>query len=208
MSKNDKIKIANAIKDYHLSMREVSLAAGLGATYVRDMLGRDHSPSVDKLRAVRVAIETLTNGEVSFAENFPVTTSIAAVMGIACEGIYREELKNVLPKTKVPIVPNDKFPAHAQYALEVRDNSLKGKIEHGEFAICVKVENYPGDLPSDCLVHVRRERSGLVETTIKQRLSVKGGETLINADGSSITPQQGDVVTVQGVVIGKWAAFI
>lgn len=58
---NEQIERVRALVEQNkLSMKTVSLAAGLGETFVRDMLKRDREPSIENYRKVMDAIARLT----------------------------------------------------------------------------------------------------------------------------------------------------
>lgn len=60
-------EIENLLQTHRLQMKAVSLAAGKGETFVRDILKRDRTPSTENLQAVRDAIARLA-GRVPLAE--------------------------------------------------------------------------------------------------------------------------------------------
>lgn len=105
----------------------------------------------------------------------------------------------------VPVVPDPRFNRQAQYARKVRGNSVSRRIRDGEFAVVVKLEDYPGATPHGALVDVQRERAGLVEHSIKvfygDRLMTDSAEL---AEQTSIPIDSGEAdctVTILGIVI-------
>ncbi len=211
MGNDFKKRIEDALSENKLAMKKVSLEAGMSETYLRDVLKRGRTPSVDNLRKIESAIARLAGSNLSLTDNDArmIPTSLISVTGIVSAGVFRESTFVYNGKTdKVPSMPRDSIPLHAQYALEVQDQETSGQIDSGEFAICVLINEFSGDIPKDVLVHVERERSGLLESTLKLCETPLNGPVLFNPDKTEFKAQAGEKVTIRGLVVGKWASFV
>lgn len=142
---------------------------------------------------------------VNYVTNVPLLGTVSA-------GVFREgnglEHRGIL----VPAVPRADIPASAQYALRVDGPSVNLKIADGAFAICARLDRYPGGPSHGQLVHVVREHAGLFEQTIKELRFDRAGSFLVPV---SSDPQyqetvrledtvEDGVVRIEGVVIGKF----
>lgn len=112
----------------------------------------------------------------------------------------------------VPVVPRADAPASSQYGLIVDGKSVNKRISDGAFAICVRLENYPGGAQHGQLVHVVRERAGLHEHTIKELRFTKDGPVLMPVSDDPryqepVKLSEGEdetIVRIHGVVIGSY----
>lgn len=135
--------------------------------------------------------------------------ALAPVVATIAASIFTEP--GIVPDEQepVPIVPKAGIPPGAQYAVKIDGNSVNKRIPHGMYAICAPYDLYPGGAPAGALVHVVRERAGLFEHTIKE-LRFDGRRPIlvpVSTDPKHQSPMQhkdGDLVTIKGVVIGKY----
>lgn len=97
------------------------------------------------------------------------------VMGEVAAGVWREvEATDVSPFEPVPVAPNSKYPAGAQYGLVVRGTSMNRIAVDGDVLVCLSVDvTEPAD--NDLVIFERcRAQEGLRETTVK-RLRFRDG---------------------------------
>lgn len=125
-------------------------------------------------------------------------------------GAFRAEDGLEIEGYQVPAVPRADIPAGVQYSVVVDGQSVNKRIPDGAFAICAPYDKYPGGPRHGQLVHVVRERSGLVEHTIKELHYTREGQVLMPASTDPRYQEQvvlstGDdqeIVRIHGVVIG------
>lgn len=79
---------------------------------------------------------------------------------------------------RIPVAPDPRYPADAQYALKVRGNSVNKVAKDGTIVICVDVDAGGVELRDGDLVWVERRRGGLVEATVKRLRKGNGGPEL------------------------------
>jgi transcriptional regulator with XRE-family HTH domain len=79
---------------------------------------------------------------------------------------------------RVPVAPDPRYPADAQYALKIRGNSVNRIAKHGTIVICVDIVAAGVELRDGDLVWVERKRGSLVEATIKRLRKGKSGPEL------------------------------
>jgi len=79
-------RIERAISEHGLTMKAVSLKAGKGETFVRDMLKRDRTPSADNLAAIENAIEAMSQPSPSRSSNLVQIPDLAIFGGMGTGG--------------------------------------------------------------------------------------------------------------------------
>lgn len=109
---------------------------------------------------------------------------------------------------RVPVAPDPRYPANAQYALKVRGNSINKVAADGTIIICVDVIKAGIELRDGDLVCVERRRGSLVEATIKRLRKAAGGPELWpeSSDPSfqeklALRPSKGEEIVIKGLVI-------
>lgn len=113
---------------------------------------------------------------------------------------------------RVPAVPHSDVPADVQYAIAVDGPSVNRRIADGAYAICAPYDRYPGGARHGQLVHVVRERAGLVEHSIKELHFTDTGRVLMPCSTDPryqeridvSAPEDDTTVTIRGVVIGAF----
>jgi DNA-binding XRE family transcriptional regulator len=132
------------------------------------------------------------------------------VVAVASAGAFRLDDGLDIGDISVPAVPRHDIPAGVQYSVRVDGQSVNKRISDGAFAICAPYDKFPGGAQHGQLVHVVRERSGLVEHTIKELRYERDGAKLIpvSTDPKHQEPlvlstgETDEIVRIQGVVIG------
>ncbi len=110
---------------------------------------------------------------------------------------------------RVPVAPDPRYPREAQYALQIRGNSVNKVAADGTVVICVDMLAAGLDPRDGDLVAVERKRGSLVEATLKRvRKGPKGLELWPESDDPAhqekltVQPAKGDAeVTIKGLVI-------
>jgi len=132
----------------------------------------------------------------------------------AAGGNWLEDEGEVMSKSpNIPAISSEEYSSLHQYARKIVGNSVSNRIRHGEYAIMVRFENYPGFIPNGALVDVKRTRAdGLVENSVKvfknnalytDSSELREQESLNMSDGND-----GTTVTITGVVIAAYRSFI
>lgn len=135
--------------------------------------------------------------------NVPLVATVSA-------GAFRVDDGLDIEGVQVPAVPRPDIPAGVQYSVVVDGQSVNKRIPDGAFAICAPFDKYPGGPKHGQLVHVIRERSGLVEHTIKELQYSRDGMILMPVSTDPryqervvlATGEEGEIVRIHGVVIG------
>ncbi len=136
----------------------------------------------------------------------------APLVAVASAGAFRIDDGLELGDFHVPAVPRHDIPAGVQYSVLVDGPSVNKKIPDGAYAICAPFDRFPGGPQHGQLVHVVRERAGLLEHTIKELRYDREGAQLIpvSTDPRHQEPlvlgsgDDGELVRIQGVVIGLY----
>lgn len=156
------------------NMKRYGLAAGLGTTFVRDVVAKQQDPGISKLvtlaRHYNLSIDELVGldhgggGRTETAEPIKVIGEVGAGKWHELDGFAQLDFE----RETSPLPADPRYPAAAQFDLTVRGSSINKFARDSMKLRCVDlaragVEPYDNDL-----VIVRRTRAGgLVETTAK-----------------------------------------
>jgi DNA-binding XRE family transcriptional regulator len=158
--------------------------------------------------AFRVSVSWLTTGDETPLRDSETSVQFVPVYGQAAGGVWLENEDDTNDEGFVPVSPDPRYPAHAQYARLVKGSSVSNRIQSAEYAIVVRFDAYPGAVPDGTLVDVERIRAGLREHTIKVFRSGKlytddaGRETQTELNISN--GECDTEVRIAGVVIGAF----
>lgn len=146
--------------------------------------------------------------------NSPLVNAVtyAPLVAIAAAGAFRVDDGLEIEGIQVPAVPRHDIPAGVQYSVQIDGQSVNKRIPDGAYAICAPYDRYAGGPQHGQLVHVIRERSGLVEHTIKELRYSRDGTQLfpVSTDPKHQEPlvlgtgEDGEIVRIHGVVIGVY----
>lgn len=152
-------------------MKAVSLEAGKGETFFRDMLKRDRTPSSENLGLVCKALGVTTSW-VMEGEESPQFERVEAeylrlpLVGSVQAGAWRTNDDWEWEDAVHHYVP--KPDGHETYfLLEVRGDSMNLEYPEGSFLVCVPMAQYNHVLESDDHVVVQRHENGSYEYTVK-----------------------------------------
>lgn len=172
-----KDRLEEEIHRQNLDMKSVSRRAGLGGTYIRDVLRRGYGAGIDPIARIAqvlgVSVDWLITG---MGEARGSETPIR-VIGTVAAGVWMELDENIASLEEAPISPfpaDPRYPSEAQFDLVVRGNSINRVAHDGDRIRCVSV-TATGVVPREHdLVVVRRRRDGLEETTVKRAVRQQG----------------------------------
>lgn len=159
-------KIAKAINDSKMSMKEVSLAAGMSETYIRDVLKRGNAPSFKRLNAIHAVLGV--SGE---EDQSPIPVQQIRVEGTSQAGIFRdislieddEHGREYVPGSIDPRCPH----AH-HYALNVAGDSMNNLFKDGSQVVCAAWGDLGIEVKQGHILHIERRRfASEIETTLK-----------------------------------------
>lgn len=139
----------------------------------------------------------------------------APLLGRVSAGTFVESESDSNLEVPVPAVPRKDVPAGGQYSLLVDGQSVNRRIPDGAYAICARLDSYPGGPQHGDLVHVVRERAGLYEHTIKELRFTRNGRVLfpVSTDPRfqeqvQLSADEDDaLVRIEGVVLGAYTPF-
>lgn len=162
-------------------------------------------------KAFKTTASWILTGEETKPKEMPAVINVP-VLSPAAGGAWLEEPDTQLAEAPLtPMVPDPRYDPAAQYARQVVGNSVSNRIKHGEYAIIVRYDAYPGAIPHGKLVDVTRTRNGLTEHTIKafygNRLETDSaeeeGQKALELDNG----EEGVTVQITGIVIGSFRAL-
>jgi SOS-response transcriptional repressor LexA len=202
-----KKEIATFLNDRGLSMKEASLRANLGETYVRDALKRDKEPTHKNLSKLKAAIGLESAPSILEVTGLPVA-------GKAQAGSYLDvSLIDEIPEEeldRIQVASDPRFPHAKQYALLIVGDSMNKKLDDGSYATCVRWSETGLSQQPGMLLHVERRQGHLVEVTVKC-LARRDGKYFL--DPMSTNPAHkpialdgdgGTEIEIMGLVTGSW----
>jgi SOS-response transcriptional repressor LexA len=172
MARDWRQRLKALIDERGLDMKNVSLAAGLGETGVRDLITRSGNPQLRTVQAVLTHLNlplSFIEGDEGTAIEAGTQPALVAVTGDAAAGVWVEQdVWDTEKYDPVPIVPG-RYASVEQRAWRIVGPSMdRLKIEDGDFVITVPYW-VARTAPSDGdVVIVQRHRGQLVESTCKQ----------------------------------------
>jgi hypothetical protein len=145
-------------------------------------------------------------------QSIPKLTITVPVQAVASAGAFRIDYEEYQRGIEVPAVPRADVPSASQYALEIDGPSVNLRIPDGAFAICAPLDKMPGGAKHGALVHVIRQRAGLLEHTVKELHYTAEGRILMPCSSDPRyqdrfwpdAPEDGTEVRIAGVVIGAF----
>lgn len=217
------------------SMKAVSVKAGFGETYVRDILTRRGGGNVEGRQAIARALGKNQNWLISNDEdtddNSPPSTvgtveraappstvhlrgEVAANRWFEVDSVFDDEPD----APEIPFIPG-RFKGLSQVAFKVRGQCMDLKrIANGDFIICVDYFDARSALTSGDIVVAERRRGQLVEWTCKELVVLNRGfelrphstnprhQTAISvASQQDPHEQDGTVVEVRWLVVGRFS---
>lgn len=160
MASDDIERVRTLLAEHKLNMKAVSVAAGLGETFVRDMLKRGREPSVENYRSVLDAIARLTGrvpldppaSDVTPADfekplRQDMSRDIEVMGGAAASDITRGSFKFSMDPIDRVARPAGLIGAKGVYAVYVENDSMYPKYDPGDLVYVSKNRPpAPGDV--------------------------------------------------------------
>jgi SOS-response transcriptional repressor LexA len=205
-------KIAKAINDSKMSMKEVSLAAGMSETYIRDVLKRGNAPSFKRLNAIHAVL-----GVSDEEDTLPIPVHQIRVEGVSQAGMFRDISlieDNEYDRQTIPVPVNPKYAHVHQYALLVAGDSMNNKFQDGSYVTCAEWAGLGKELKHGMILHVERVKAGsMIETTIKTYIE-RDGKRWLEPDSTNskhlpieINGGLDTEIHIKGAVIGSYVEF-
>lgn len=141
--------------------------------------------------------------------HFPIVEGLR-LQGTVAAGVWLEAQESQDSEVeRVPVAPDQRYPADAQYALRVVGNSVDKVAADGSVVTCVDVQESGIDVRPGDLVWVERRRGGLVESTVKRLRKGTNGLELwpesndpLHQEKLSVGAREADTeVLIRGLVI-------
>lgn len=166
-----KTRLKSAISDSGLSMKEVSLKAGRGETFVRDLLERDRVPSIDNFLAIAKALQR-SAGSLLGEEPEPMkepNLRRVEVSAFVQAGHFAESWEWEDGQRYAVYVPDlPEYRSLKLYAAETRGPSMNRRyLERTVVVFLSLIEAYEEPLVGKRYVIERKRPSGEVEHTVK-----------------------------------------
>lgn len=202
-----KREIAEALNSSDTSMKEASIRAGLGETWVRDALKRDKKPIHQNLLKVKKAL-----GISDVLSNTPINVDYLQVVGRAQAGAFLDV--SIISQDDqfetIPVARNNRFAHARQYALEVVGDSMNKLFDEGSFVTCASWAEIGMAIRPGLCLHVERYQGALVEVTLKCLDAIDGSLMLCPRSTNSahkpipLSAIEGGEIRIRGLVIGVW----
>jgi transcriptional regulator with XRE-family HTH domain len=130
-----KIRLEQLLKERGLDMKTVSKGAGLGETYVRDILKRGREPGIDRLQAISAYLSVPFSWLVS-----PIFVPIVGFVRAGADEVIYENGQG--PFGMAPSPPNA---TESTVAVVVRGGSMAGRADEGDLVYYDRRELTPTD---------------------------------------------------------------
>ncbi len=193
-----KIEIVEQLNKRGMSMKEASLKAHLGETWVRDAIKRNGNPTASNLTRIKEAIGL--KDKLGYSGGGIQTLKVA---GRAQAGAFLDV--SLIDEDTDPVTINvASVPSYShahQYALEVVGDSMNKVFDDGSFVTCAAWGDLGLPLTAGMCLHVERHQGHLVEVTLK-KLAIMDRKMILMPvflDGDDSTE-----IVVKGLVIGMW----
>lgn len=209
-------RVRSRMDDLKLNAYQAARKAGLGDSFVRDILrGKTKNPNVDNLAKLADALET--NIEWLYGKGEDTPTAAPEIEGLTVLGsiqagswIDRSIIGEHDEHEIIPVARDPRFPRAKQYALKVEGDSMDLEFPEGCFVTCVDFFDAGLSLRPGLRVHVERYNGPLVEMTLKAIEEIDGSTMLaprssnprhtpIKLDGDG-----GTEIRVRGIVTGSY----
>lgn len=209
-----------------MNARQLAMKAGLGESYVRDILrGKSQKPAAENLEKLAAALETTidwfiagnesssktSNSVEPAGEEFALTNMI--VRGEIQAGAWLDRTvidEDYSEYETIPVARDPRFPRAKQYSLKVKGDSMDLEYPDGTYVTCVDYFESGISFKTGITVHVERRTGHLVENTLKVVELVEGVMMLVpkssNPNHKPI-PLEGDggtEIVICGVVTGSY----
>lgn len=178
-----------------MTAKEASLLAGLGATYLADILsGKSRNPQMTPLQSIAQVLNCdlqylLGQSDTITAEDGRRNVHPMPVLYIAETGAFRPMLaksKTLAPRT-IHADPHPNYPHARHFVAEVRDDAMdRAKLMGGMFALCVDFMSAKLTVESEKIYAIRRTMDGGKHyETIIRRAMVYTDRTEYKAESTS-----------------------
>jgi Cro/C1-type helix-turn-helix DNA-binding protein len=215
-------RLQRLLNDREISARALSRQAGLGDTYVNDVLsGKNASPSIPAVQAIAKALDTSIGyliGETGHQDSVASPHAMAAmpVIGIVEMGAFRKPQANAnFPLVERPL--SQSYPDARHFVLTVGDTSgiasKEGPILPGMEVLCVDMADAGLQVESGRIYATRRTLDGgqTYETIIRRAMVFRDRVELIAQSGrtedekiviSRLATDPGQPIFALGLVYG------
>lgn len=156
------------------NMKKFSLDAGLGETFVRDVVRRGQAPTVENLAALaerhRLSVDRLLGLNPAQTDEAAPTIKVIGEVGAGKWHELDEAGQLDFEREDSPFPPDPRYPLGAQFDLVVRGSSINRFARDGMRLRCVDLIKTGLEVFDDDLVVVRKAKHGgsLYETTAKR----------------------------------------
>ncbi len=176
-------RLETLMKEKGFSMKRLSLSAGLGETFVRDVLKRGHMPAMESIRKLAIALEVPLAALISQESSVSRTSAKlkrATIVGAvrAGEWLDQEFSLKILGDEEdaefISVFDHPKARAEDQVVFKVVGDSMDELCPAGGYAIAIPYERAAIELKSGLIVVAERELHGMFELTIKELEKANG----------------------------------
>lgn len=208
-------RVKRRMSDLGLNAYLCAKKAGLGETYVRDIIrGKTRRPSADNLAKLAAVLDTSTKylmGDDNVAvAPFPVAG--LPVVAIAQPFVWVEHSMLDGDLEMVALARDPRFPNARQYAVRIRGNGMDEVYSDDTYVTCADFKEAAIPLRHGLHVHVERYSDGgdLIEHTVRA-VQQRGNRLYLVAKSSNpkLTPieapeEDSTKIVIKGIVTGSW----
>lgn len=172
-------RIRQRAKDLRKTLVSIVEEAGLNPQYLKS-LGKGSLPRLENLAALARVLE-VTPEWLAYGGDEIGTAPALRIVGTVEAGVWHEP-GAASRRERLPLAPDPRFPADAQFVFEVRGTSMNRVAPPGALLHCLDVER-SGIKPrhGDLVVVERARASGEIELSAK-RMAMRGGKVVFAAE--------------------------
>lgn len=174
-------RIKMRAKELRRTLASVAIEAELGDQYLKGLTRAEPSlPRLENLTALARVLE-VTPEWLAYGGDEVETMPWLRIVGTVEAGVWHEP-GAASRRERLPLAPDPRFPADAQFVFEVRGTSMNRVAPPGALLHCLDVER-SGIKPrhGDLVVVERARASGEIELSAK-RMAMRGGKVVFAAE--------------------------
>lgn len=203
-----------------LNARQTAIKAGLGESFVRDILrGKTRSPSSENIAKLAAALETTPEWFIIGKEvekpsgvSEPIELVGLPIVGKIQAGAWldRTIVDDETEPDTIPVARDPRFPHARQYGLLISGDSMDREYPDNSFVSCVDFFEAGIALKEGLIVHVERRNGPLIEVTLKAVEYVDGKVMLVPRSHNpkhqpiALEGEPGSEIVVRGIVTGSY----
>jgi len=186
-----------------LSQRGLARHLGLDPNQVSRMVHGKRKPQIDEIESIASYVGEWPPQLLQKPTSAPTVENIG-VRGTIMDNVWREPTVDRVPSERIPGVAHPTFPVEVQYAYELADGPQD--VDAREFVIAVPFNLVARQIRHGDIVHVTRQRAGLIQDAVRRVVSSDGSLHMVRLS-LGLAPEPMAQWTVVGLVIARTTLY-